>query len=211
MNGSKIASKLLGLLAVLTALVTASLCASALRQPPVLVSRPREAEVLASQLMEYISQGDFDAASSVMLGKPSLGPVRDPEGTVGKLLWNGYLDSFTYEYTGSCYATDSGVAMDMQVSCIDFPSVIEDLGKRAGELLHKRVRRAEDMDEIYDEHHAYRQELVQEILNQAAKQALTDAEPVSRPLTLYMTFDKGQWWVVPDAQLLGVLSGGTVG
>ena len=211
MNGSKMVSRLLGLLAVLAALVTAALCAYAVRQPPVLVSRPREAEELAVQLMEDISKGDFAAASSAMLGKPDLGPMREPDSVVGKLLWQGFLDSFTYAYSGSCYAADSGVAMDLQVSYLDFSSAIQNMGERAGTLLKERVRHAEDMDDIYDEHNEYRQELVQEVLTQATTQAIQKEEPVSHSLTLHLTFADGQWWVVPDARLLGVLSGGTVG
>lgn len=211
MNGSKLASRLLALLAVLAALVTAALCVYAVHQPPVLLTRPAEAEELAVQLMEDISRGDFDAASKAMLGNPDLGPARQPEGVVGKLLWQGFLDSFTYEYSGNCYAADSGVAMDLQVSYLDISSVIRGMGQQAGTLLKERVRRAEDMDDIYDEHNEYREDLVQEILTQATKQALQKEQPVSRSLTLQMTFAEGRWWVVPDAQLLGVLSGGTVG
>ena len=51
--------------------------------------------------------------------------------------------------------------------------------------------------------------LPEDMLTQALTEVLTEQEPtVTRKVTLKLVNQDGQWWVVPDAALLEVLSGG---
>ena len=128
MNASKLISALLILLALLIGTMSVILCTFAVTQQPILVAEPEEASETASQLMSAVRQGDYKTASGLMQGKPDLGVDREPADVVGKLLWNEFLKSFTYEFEGSCYATKSGMAIDMSVHYLDFNSVMSTLG-----------------------------------------------------------------------------------
>ena len=208
----KKASRILGALALALAVLTAGAVIRMKQQPPLVLGQPRQAMEQARTVMDRLCGGDYAGAALGMAGNPDLGADREPADAVGKLLWEAFLESLECEFQGQPYATDYGLAWDAQVTCLDFDSVTEKLGSRSRELLDQRVARAEDVSEIYDEQHEYREEVVMEVLAQAAQAAVReDGRTVTRPLTVQLTCADGQWWVVPDGELLNVFSWGTVG
>lgn len=210
MSASKVVSVLLILLAIVIGISAVILCVFAVHQDPILVAPPKETAALAAELMDAVTRGDFQAVSSRMEGMPDLGVDREPEDTVGKLLWAEFLKTFTYEIKGQPYAAEPGMAVDMEVTYLDFNSVIGTLGDRVGALLKEKAQAAENPSEVYDEDNNYRQELVDQAIGQAAQSAIAeDGKTVTRALTLRMVYEQGQWWVVPDGELISVISGGT--
>ena len=212
MKISKIISALLILLAVMLATVSVLLCFYAMGQKPMILSEPKEASAAAAAVMDAVRQGDFAEAGKHLQGSPELGVDREPEDVVGKLLWEEFLKTFRYDFEGQCYAVETGMALDVRVSYLDFNSVISTLGDRTGEMLSQRVRDAVNPDDVYDSNNEYREDLVNEVLAEAAKDALAeDSRTVTEDLTLYMVYEGDQWWVVPDSALVHVISGGTAG
>ncbi len=198
-------------------LVGISACALAihisLRYPtekPILLEQPEVAVAQVTEMMEAVCQGDYDKASTYLLGKPSLGAAEKPENPIGAMLWDAFLDSTEFELTGACYATDVGLAQNVSFTYLDTDSVTANLRQRAQELLNQRVAEAEDVAEIYDENNEYREELVMEALQEALQAALVeDARTVTVTLTVNLKHQNGQWWVVVDNALLDAFSGGT--
>ena len=212
MKASKILSAFLILIALSLAVFTALLCAFAMTQEPMLIADPQGAASAAETVMESVRQGDYASAASVMQGKPDLGVNREPEDIVGKLLWQEFIRSFSYEKKGSCYAAEDGMALNMTVTYLDFNSVVNTLGDRAGELLEQQVKNAEDPSLLQDGEDHYRQELVDQVLTQAAKDAIAqDAKTITEDITVHMAFEDGKWWVIPESSLIHVISGGTAG
>ena len=81
-------------------------------------------------------------------------------------------------------------------------------GKKREALLEAKAAAAEDKTEIYNEDNSYRNELVDQALNDAVTQALSeDAQTVTRDVTLGLIYQDGAWWVVPDQALLQIISG----
>ena len=75
-------------------------------------------------------------------------------------------------------------------------------------LPEAKAASAEDKTEIYNEDNSYRSELVNQALNDAVTQALSeDAQTVTRDVTLGLIYQDGAWWVVPDQALLKIISG----
>ena len=209
MNGSKIVSALLMILALIIGISAVLLSFGALEQKPVLVTPPGETAELARQVMDGVCQGDFDAVSSRLQGTPDLGLQREPEDQTAKLLWAEFLKSFTYEIKGEAYAADPGMALDMTVTYLDYSSVIDTLGDRAGALLKEKAETAEDPSSLYDENNQYRQELVDQVLTQAVQDALqTGCKTITEDLTIRMVYEQGKWWVVPDPSLIHAITGG---
>ena len=63
-------------------------------------------------------------------------------------------------------------------------------------------------EESDDGQNADREELVNQALLEAARQALDEsAETVTRDVTLNLIYRDGAWWVVPDQALLQIISG----
>lgn len=176
---------------------------------PVLLTPPDEAKGHVVALMDAVCAGDYQQASTHILGTPSLGVDREAADDVGVLIWDAFVDSLSYELEGDCYATDDGLAQNVIFSCMDITSVTANLRDRSQTMLEQRVKAAEDASEIYDEDYQYREEFVMEVLHDSTVEALKeDAREMTLTLTLNLSYRDGQWWVVANNELLDAISGG---
>lgn len=175
---------------------------------PVLLSPVEEAEAQAKALMEAVAKGDYDTAGTLILGNPKLGVDRDPADTVGIMIWDAFVESYSYEMVGESFATDSGIAQKVKVSYLKIGSVTKNLRERSQTLLEERVAQAEDVDEIYDENNDYKESFVMEVLKDAVIDALAeDAEMTGAEFTINLVYRDGNWLVVSDSALLAAISG----
>ncbi len=176
---------------------------------PILLSPPDAAQARLTAMLDAVCQGDYAQAGGYLLGNPSLGAEETPEDALGLLLWNSFLGSMDYALAGDCYTTQDGLAQDITFSYLDLTSVTANLKTQSQQLLEQRVSEAEDMSEIYDENHEYREDFVMDILDDTARAALErDAKTASVALTVHLKHQDGQWWVVADTALLDAISGG---
>lgn len=209
MKAARFFAVIFGIVGLVLMLGTMVLCFVSLGEPVQLKEVPQGAQICAQEMVAAINAGDFAAASAKMYGQPDLGGAGTPADAAGQAVWNAFVSSISCEFTGKCYATDSGIAWKASVTALDIPSVTEKLSSRASALLTQRVNAATEMYELYDENNDFRADLVQQVLDEALTLAIAeDGKTVTREVTLNMTCRDGQWWVVPDAALLQALSGG---
>ena len=205
-------SRIFGILAVLLAIAVLVLTVSFLNAQPILMETPEEAGSCVQQLMDAACAGDYEKVSAHLVGKPDLGLSAQPEGEAGKLIWQAYQKSLSWQPEGDCYATDSGLAQKVIFTGMEIPSVTANLGQRAQELLAERVEESRDMTRIYDENNEYREDFVMEVLSEAVKDAIREDGVVSsQELVLNLVYSQGQWRVQPEQKLLNALSGGIAG
>lgn len=208
MKVSKLFSAFFAALAVCTAAVAVFLSFSFRNAAPVLLTPPQEARSQVVGLMDSLCAGDFDGVSSRLLGNPNLGVDRPAAEEIGVSIWNGYVDSLSYELAGECYITDAGLAQDVFITCLDITDVTDDLKAHSQALLEERVESAESVSEIYDDNYEYREEFVMGVLRDAALAELESAGETTMKLTLNLSYQDGKWWVVADSALLNAISGG---
>ena len=207
MKGSKFFSALFGILGILLMVVTAAVSIASRNAQPRMLESPEAASAQAQRMMDALCAGDYDTAQGYIIGQPDLG-AGEPEDAVSTLLWDAFTDSLSYEFTGLCRVTDTGFARDVSVTCLDVSGVTEAVPQRAKALLEAKAAAAEDKSELYNEDNIYRSELVDQALNDAVTQALSeDAQTVTRDVTLGLIYQDGAWWVVPDQALLKIISG----
>ena len=176
---------------------------------PVLKEQPEAARNQVVTMLDALCAGEYDTVSACLYGNPGLGLDREAQDEVGRLFWDALADSFRYEIRSDIHATDSGVAMDVLISAMDIDSVTANLRQRAQTLLEQRIEEAENPSEIYDENNEYREEFVMGALYDAALAALNeDAASVSWEVTLNLIYEDGQWWIMPEPELLQAISGG---
>jgi len=200
MKGSKILSAVFGVLGILLMVATAAVSIASRNAQPRMLESPEAASAQAQRMMDALCAGDYEAAQSCIYGQPDLG-AGEPEDAVSKLLWDAFTDSLSYEFTGLCRVTDTGFARDATVTCLDVSGVTAAVPQRAKALLEAKAAAA-------DEDNSYRSELVDQALNDAVTQALSeDAQTVTRDVTLGLIYQDGAWWVVPDQALLQIISG----
>jgi len=209
MKTAKFFSALFLGLGVLLMLLTAAVSFFFLDVEVKIVDLPQGAAACAEDFAAALSRGDFEKAGQLIYGQPSLGAAGEPEDATGALVWDAFKDSLSFAYTGQCYATDSGIFRNADVTALDVSSVTGRLAERAHTLLTARVEAAEDMTQLYDEENNFREDLVDEVLREAVTQALAeDAETVTGHVTVKLVYAQDQWWVVPDTALLDTISGG---
>ena len=208
MNRRRNLSGLLLLLSMLLGVCTLLLCFFAAGREPVLVKSPPEAEVLIKELEAGIREGNFEALSSILAGSPDLGPKREPETAVGRLLLHGFRSSVILQKQGECYALEGGIALKVKVSCLDTESVLEPLGQKVSELLKNRIRQAKDPRELYDEENEYREDLIQEILGEAGWLCLREQGRMQqKELVIRFQWEEDGWRILPEEDLLLLISG----
>lgn len=181
---------------------------------PVLVTPSQEALDTAHMLVQAVSDGDYEAAGLLMLGSPDMGKTKDQQASseVGKIIWQAYQDSLSFTAVGDCFATESGIGQQYTVRYLDLEAVTANIGTYSESLLAQRVEAAEDVSEVYDSNNNYREDVVLEVLNDAAQMALKrDSVFVETTFTVNLVYRNGQWLVVPDAQLLEAVTGGLAG
>ncbi len=200
--------------------VLAALCAAAAvcavifcrNASPVLLKPSEDALRQAERLMDAVCSGRFSEAEQLLYGTPDLGMGDPPEDPVGAMIWQAYVESLDYVLVGDLYPSDTGVVQDVKFISLELDSVTGNLGARAGALLQAAIDGAEDVSELYDEENAYRKELVDQVLKEAARQALEeDVRYTYRIIPLQLVCEEDRWWGVADRAFLDALSGGIAG
>ena len=211
MKISKYFAGMFALLGIAVAAATVWLCLQSLDKEPILLRRPDAAVSRVDDLFRAVSEDDYTAASRLIYGEPDLGGDREHMEKISAMIWDAYVGSLTYELVGDCTATANGVAQKVTISYLDIGSVTEGLQERSRTLLQQRVAEAEDVEEIYDEHNDYRQDFVDAVVTDAAREALSrDARYLETELTVELVYLRGQWWILGDRDLMQAISGGIV-
>ena len=208
-KGRTVVSILLALVAVFTATVAIYLSFTYRDAEPMLLTQPESARHRVEELMDAVSGADFEKVSKLLYGHPELGLDRVAADEVGVLVWDAFTKSISYELVGDSYLTDKGLAQKIRIIGLDLDSIAEFVQANAETMLNTQVEEAEDRDVFFDENDAYKKEFITEILCSAATRALEEgARERTVELTLYMTYEDGKWWVMPDSELLDAISGG---
>lgn len=199
----------LALLAICAAAAGVWLGLASLHAEPVLLKSPEDAREQVVHMLDMVCDGDFDGAGAFMLGNPALGADALITEKTGAMLWDAFIGSISYELDGACYATDSGVAQDVQFTALAFDSVTDTLRQRTQELLQQRLEEAEDVSQIYDENNNFREDVVKDALTEALEAALQeDAICQTKHITVHLIYADGKWQIVADKALLEAISGG---
>ena len=158
--------------------------------------------------MERICAGDYAGASDFLYGTPSLGDDAQRQTPASQLIWDAFLSSLSSRPQGDCYADENGLAQDYILSGLDIPSLVAKLKEAVPTVLEAQVDAAENFAQVYDDNWQYREEFAQSVLEETARQVTAGIAPEERQITLRLAFEDGQWWVVPDQQLITAISGG---
>ncbi len=184
------------------------LCLLSQNAPVRILELPREAVQVSDAFAQALNDGDLTAAAQYVYGQPDLGTEGAPADPETAAVWNAFLDSISFEYTGKCRAEDSGLSRPAAVTVLDVAGVTEKLPERAQALVNQKIASAESLTEVYDESGSFWEELVGQILQQALQQSLSQgAAAITREVTVKLINRDGKWWVVPDQALLQALSG----
>ena len=208
MKIAKFFSVIFGILGAAVMVGAIGLCLLSLDAQPKVLEMPQGAAECADSLMEAYQAGDVAAVSKLLYGQPQLGENWEPQDAAGALVREEWKKALDHSFLGECYATDNGICRDVRLTYLEIGSITEAVSRHAHALMTARVAAAETMEELYDESGEFRQELVQEVLDQALTLAMAEGKTVTVDMTLTLVLREGQWWAVPEETLLTALSGG---
>lgn len=179
---------------------------------PVLVEAAPEARQTAMALVTAVSNGDYEAAGTMILGNPDLGVDREPKDDASVLIWDAYQQSLTFTPVGDMFATKDGVAMKFQVSRMDMNGVTDNLRQYLQEILDERASDIKNFDIIYDENNQYREEFVMDALYDATQMAIENhGTVVTEEFTMHLVYRSGKWYAVKDEGLMKAISASLAG
>lgn len=212
MKGIRMAAGLCAFLAGLCAVGVIAVTIFFRDTPPILRNPPSEASRQAQRFLDALCAGEFSKAETMLYGSWELGASGEAADPVNAVLWEAYVDSLDYTLVGELYATPMGLAQNVKLIYLELPYLTAHLGSRARELLQERIDTAEDVSELYDGKNGYREELVRDILLEAACQAAEeDRRYTYEIVSLPLVYAEEQWWVVADSAFLKTAFGGMAG
>lgn len=169
---------------------------------------PQEAVSCSDAFAKALNDGDLEAAAQYVYGQPDLGVEGTPEDPRTAAVWEAFLNSISFEFPGNCYMEQNVLIRQGSITTLDLSSAMGKLPERAQALMDQRIAAAQSLTEIYDDQNQFREDLVARILEEALQQVLAqDAQTVTRGVTLKLVNRDGRWWVMPDQNLLQILSG----
>jgi len=190
---------------------TLGLCLFSLHAQPRVTELPRGAVLCSEDLSNAVTGRDYAALEDCIYGQPKLGLSGKPEEELAGMVWDLAQVNLQFSWQGDCYVRDGAFRRDASVTYMDVFSILENLPTRAHALLTQQVEAAESMEELYDASGEFRPELVEQVMQAALTQCcMEDARTVTVSVSVELIHRDGQWWAVPDRQLLTALSCGTV-
>lgn len=179
-----------------------------LNSTPRLLADPSKVTSAAEKVLDCARTGDLESLEKMLFGEPSLGDVPSRDSSPQSMIWYEYLDSIQYSLPDALEVTDEGISINVTVTCLDISAVTDALNNTAPDLMERKAAAAGSEEEIYDTDHNYRESFVSEVLREAVSQILRmHPQTMERKITLQLVRSDGLWQVVPNEDLLQLLSG----
>lgn len=207
MKKRRILAAFFGILAAAGAAVTLILALTAPGRQTVMLREDPRIMTCAQSFLDKLCGMDLEGASAELLGEPELKMDSDQDG-VEKILWDRYWGGLEGNLDGEPYAQGSFLTVNAQITYPDMDAVIRQMGELTQTLLQQRVDEAENISEVYDMDGGYRQEILDEVLIQAARTAVEQTTAVrEKSIALKLAYDGENWKIVPGKELRSLLSG----
>ena len=207
MKKRRILAAFFGILAAAGAAVTLMLALTARGRQTMMLKEDPRVMACAQNFLDKLCDMDLEGASAELLGAPELNMVSDQDG-VKKILWDRYWGGLEAILEGKPYAQGSFLTVNARITYPDMDAVIRQMGELTQTRLRQRVDEAENVSEVYNTDGGYRQEILDEVLVQAARTAAEQTTAVcEKSIALKLAYDGEDWKIIPGKDLRSLLSG----
>lgn len=208
MKVAKFFSVIFAAVGIVLMLASCVICFASLNTPVKVFEYPEDVAVCYDRLAEAVQAGDYATMEQLFYGSPQLGAQITPEDPYSAMVWEAFRGSMQLTYTEKAYLSDSDFVRDATLSVLDIASVTGKLESTVQTVLHNITVAAEDPTVLYDANGSYRADVVENALQQALDQLLTqDAPYVTVHTAVKLIRRDGRWWVLPDQTFLKTISG----
>ena len=207
MKVARVFAVLFGIVGLVLMLGTAVVCFGAL-DAPARAEVPKEVQVCAEEVVQLINEGDLNNLQMKLYGRPHLGTDGELTGEAAAV-WEIFRSGMTCELTSEVYLDGSSYAADAVITVPEIASITDSVTEHAKLILNDRIAVAEKMAELYDENGDFRQNVIDEVMALAVDRSFAELpEMLTFETTFGFVFQAGQWYVVPDGNLMRALQGG---
>lgn len=168
-------------------------------------------QAVVTEFFDDVTAGNYTEAYQLMDGYTTLGLENVPESETGKLAYNALKSSYSYKLYGDC--TVDGLTAKQQVvfQYLDLTAMSGDVQAKTEDKLNNIVQ-SRKHDEVYDENDHFLTSVTDEAYSAAVSDVLQRAENYYTTTAFEITieYSSGAWKVIPSAEMLKALTGGTV-
>ncbi len=162
----------------------------------------------AARFFHALCLNEWEEASSYVRGKPDLALDRLPEDPLERDIWEAYLLSWAWSM-GEGGVTDSVTAWQtVQFTSMRPDAFTDGIDAEVQAILAGWVNER-PLAEVYTDDGQFREDVVRSALEQAARGRLVRPQDylASTTVTLELSYENGEWVIVPEASLWNALSG----
>ena len=207
MKIARVFAVIFGILGLILMIGTTVLCFGAL-EAPVVAQVPEAVKDCAEEVVELLQAGDLDKVGSKLYGRPNLGADNALAGE-SAAVWEIFRNGISCELVSDYYVSGSSFAVDAVIHVPDISSITDTVTDHARMLLDERIAAAEKMAELYEENGEFRQNVIDEVMNQAVELAFAEEpEMLTFDTTFGFAYQGKLWYMVPDGRFMQALSGG---
>ena len=198
MNSLKRSVCLWAIAGIILALLTLTVILLGINSTPAIAMEPQVLVDAAAQTLDCVRTGDYDALGQMLHGAPNLGDSPKDTDDLESMILMTFLQSIRYQIIPDFRASDSGISLDVQITCMDIPALSSAMQEIVPDLMNQIANEKGDENLVYDENHNYLDSFLTEVLYTAAQQILADdPQTMETVLTLELVQSNGRWQVVP--------------
>ena len=208
MKQNKLPAKLWILAGIILSLLTLTVTVYGMHSTPAMAMNPDVVVDAVTETLDCVRSGDYEALGQMLYSAPDLGEApTSTEDLESKILLT-FLNSIQYRIGSDVRATDSGVSVDVHITCMDISALSTAMQEIVPDLMNQIANEIGDEKLVYNEDHNYRDDFIDQVLRTAAEQVLADApQTMDKDLTLDLVQSGGRWQVVPTDAFVKLLSG----
>ncbi|MBR5489818.1 MAG: hypothetical protein IKV79_00950 [Oscillospiraceae bacterium] len=206
-----IAFLLLSLAAIAAIIATIVVCSRGLEARPHIMDEGEDPAIVAEEFLALALEGKGAEAEELLLGNSTLGLGAKPEDTIGAMMYDALLDSFSYELSGPCQEDSIDASQVFTVTYLDLTAITSQQKEATTARLEEYVNEADKLQDVFAEDGGYLPELAMAALEEVTEELLARAEDyyVQTELELHLRYSNGEWKVIADGDLFTILSGNT--
>lgn len=164
---------------------------------------PQEAKDCATAFLTALNDRDLEGAQTYLYGNPDLGLSQATIDPQTAKVWEAFRSSFVVSDIAPFQVSQSEIRLDFTLTTMELKALVN-LPSLARNILDGK----EDQDSLYDENGTLKPQEKTAIMEEALERTLAEAGSVNRTCTISLVEAEGQWWVLPNENLLSALSGG---
>ena len=208
MKNFKHPAKLWILAGMVLSLLTLSVTVYGMNSTPAMAMHADVVVNAVEETLDCVRSGDYNALGQMLYSAPDLGEAPTATDDLESLILLTFLNSIQYQIGSEIRTSDSGVSVDVHITCMDISALSSAMQEIVPDLMNKIANEKGDEKLVYDENHNYREDFIDQVLRTAAELVLADApQTMDRDLTLELVQSNGRWQVVPTDAFVKLLSG----